>query len=977
VASGNGVRAVTMVTPARLLAFTDSVAAAAAVDAEGSRRVVVHGMRLLERSDGTIERGDQLLPPRKNARTLELPKRLGGGFLFYVDEAGTNVAQTSIWRSPTWTGKLEPFANLGFDVSQMVAGFDRLYVIDKRSGEVYALDPETGKIEDPGPLPPSPSYSSMAFADAWLGAVDVPLRGVLASFDAGTSWQPLGSGAQAVGLENGELLVRTPEGDLVLDATGLLRQRARDTSEAPFQPGAREGALRAVDESEREETPVPPGPLGRQPLRSAVLHGWPDSATTAIVARDGTLGRVRLRDGKVLDVAERTHPEGGSCHAVPVLNGFGFVCGEERGTTTIYAFEPPLSLRPLASFDEPRYVAASGNGALVIRGSCPDDATEDVPGAYCILGRDGRVRPVVVRGDLGVERVAALRNGTTAVIVPPRLGAPGLLTIVDQIGNSQSVRLKLPSRDRSVLALLKKGLWLDGFIESKAGVLSGWVVAAGPFAGVRIQRDGTVEVGRISHDIDRAVLAGPFAMVLARAGAARESVDGGFRWRELELPVDLENTSRKSTSGEQRSEQGCTPVGCAFSDWLRIGWGGPGEVERLETVDAPDPTPRPNPGGARWVVSCTPAGEMSAPSKGVAEQSPAVRFPRFAVPPGTPGDELESANFRWFLEVAPPARRAGEVGFDYGTESDLVQLRAYAWGARGSSWDRVGRWQVRVADRFSIAQGVWSTEPTRSPWPDAATAAQTFGADPTSTAATHWKTALEPSGRAAVLVISARSTTEMFLLEEDRSIITVRDANKPAPYGEPLSVAKIGSTWFLGAPSGSQTFRLFKIEGDRIEVLREYPLRLAGATAAVVRQSRGTGLGIAIKRTNLFVYPIDSKTGEPGEALEVPAPALAQLPTACDTEQEGWLFTEPPGIAPYVEFSAGAEAVKVRANSLEVRLIVSMLGICTEGLAGRAELPVPGGAARKAPPSNRSAGVPLVLSDRSPAGRRWGFRCHQ
>jgi hypothetical protein len=210
-----GSRPPTMVTPGRLLAFPDSPASQPALDAEGSRRAILHGMRLLEHSDGTIERGEQLLPSRKNARSLELPKRLGGGFLFYVEESSS----TALWRTATWTGKLEPFANLEADVAQVVAGFDRLYVIEKR-GDVLALDAETGEARDKGSLPPSPGYSSMAFADPWVGAVDVPMRGVLASFDAGSSWHPVGVSAQSVMLENGELVVRSPEGDLVLDRAG-------------------------------------------------------------------------------------------------------------------------------------------------------------------------------------------------------------------------------------------------------------------------------------------------------------------------------------------------------------------------------------------------------------------------------------------------------------------------------------------------------------------------------------------------------------------------------------------------------------------------------------------------------------------------------------------------------------------------------------------------------------------------------------
>ena len=219
--SGNALRLPTMVTPARLLAFTDSIVFRGRSRCRGTRRVVVHGMRLLERADGTIERGDQLLPSRKNARTLELPKRLGGGFLFYVEETNGNVTTTSVWRAPTWTGKLEPFANLGFDVAQIVAGFDRLYVVDKRSAEVYALDAETGKVQDTGTV----AAVTELFVDgvrrllarrsrrtAARRARELRRRHELASS---------GSAAQGVSLENGELVIRNPEGDLALDASGL------------------------------------------------------------------------------------------------------------------------------------------------------------------------------------------------------------------------------------------------------------------------------------------------------------------------------------------------------------------------------------------------------------------------------------------------------------------------------------------------------------------------------------------------------------------------------------------------------------------------------------------------------------------------------------------------------------------------------------------------------------------------------------
>src|SRR6185503_4576920 len=201
---------------------------------------------------------------------------------------------------------------------------------------------------------------------------------------------------------------------------------------------------------------------------AAALHGWPDSPGSALVAAGGALARVQLSDGKLIDVAEHAMPDTGSCHAVSLGAGIGFVCGEERGRTAVYAFVPPLGVRQVMSFDEPRYVASSGNGALVIRGGCGRGAS--LYDMYCIRSASGARREIRVSGDLGVERVVALADGRAAVIVPPRLGEAGRLTIVDASGRKHSVKLSLPAREPPVLALLKRGLWLDGFSELSPGV---------------------------------------------------------------------------------------------------------------------------------------------------------------------------------------------------------------------------------------------------------------------------------------------------------------------------------------------------------------------------------------------------------------------------------------------------------------------------------------------------------------------------
>ena len=174
------------VTPARLFALPQgSGVTTNAVDPDGTRRLIVHGIRVVQRVDGSLERAKEVFPGGRSVSFVELPDRLGGGYVFYTNASGTAL----IWRAKTWAGQLEPMANVDLDVEQIVPGFDRLYVVDRRSVDVVALDSETGKPTDLGSLPVAPAYSDMAFADEWVGAVEVPYQGILATFDAGSSWR--------------------------------------------------------------------------------------------------------------------------------------------------------------------------------------------------------------------------------------------------------------------------------------------------------------------------------------------------------------------------------------------------------------------------------------------------------------------------------------------------------------------------------------------------------------------------------------------------------------------------------------------------------------------------------------------------------------------------------------------------------------------------------------------------------------------
>ena len=99
---------------------------------------------------------------------------------------------TFLWRAPTWTAPLVPMTQLPFEVSSIVVGFDRLYATSLRTRAVVGVDAVSGQMIGEGPIPAAPAYGGIAFSDAWLGAVEVDVRGALVTFDAGASFHPVG-----------------------------------------------------------------------------------------------------------------------------------------------------------------------------------------------------------------------------------------------------------------------------------------------------------------------------------------------------------------------------------------------------------------------------------------------------------------------------------------------------------------------------------------------------------------------------------------------------------------------------------------------------------------------------------------------------------------------------------------------------------------------------------------------------------------
>ena len=210
------------VSPSRLL--PEIVGARGQVAAEdGAERVLVDRMRLVVRADGSLDRAAELLPGG-SVHSVALPSRLGGGYLFHVNAGGG----TEIWRASGWLDKLQPVTRRNDVVSDIVPGFDRLYLKLASGNRLLALDAKTGEPMGLGPLPVAAAYGMLAFADGWRAVVDTDLRGPLTTFDAGATWRgvDLAERAAGVGVVDGNPAVLVQGGRYVIDPRGIVAYRA-------------------------------------------------------------------------------------------------------------------------------------------------------------------------------------------------------------------------------------------------------------------------------------------------------------------------------------------------------------------------------------------------------------------------------------------------------------------------------------------------------------------------------------------------------------------------------------------------------------------------------------------------------------------------------------------------------------------------------------------------------------------------------
>ncbi len=799
---GVGANADPTIRGARLLPENVDETVSYGSEPSGGSRVITAGLRVVTLPKGAIVAAEDRLPQAPKITTA-LPERLGGGFLFVINN--------TIWRADRWLGPVKPIFTSPQPVRSLVAGLDRVYV--RTQSSVLAIDGRNGRVLDLGPWPASPYVASYAAVDGWRAAAITDMRGVVTTFDAGATWRALDLplDAKVVDVSGDSLAIGGFEGGYAeawyeLRADGSIarlggrphdvkvaftptppRSTARTTVfggfpaagglvvPTPPTPEQRPASPSRPDESSSKTQPeekedVVAKIFGKRPLATAIEDGWPLTDGTAVIARDGALARVRLSDGALTEVVRDAFPlKPARCHPVSLtrptkVGAFGFVCGEPRGTTVIYAYEPLRGrLVEIKRFDKPRVVTSSGNGALAVRGPCAEDGdptppprpepaklkevdekrkdkekVDDDPEAkesprdkdaakattekavedaspsqgpptpevhpYCVLGHDDTWREIHVRGDVNGERVVVLADGRIVVVSPPQaFGAPARLTVLDK-GRATTVPITFPRVTSDVARVLRLGLWLDGFEERRPGVVGGWIEAGGVMLGIEIALDGQATPGQFIRDAGMPFVSGRYGLGWTASRRGYETTDGGMTWTPIDVPDPLVPAAKVD-------RRACGPIGCLAHGWIRVGWGEP-------TRPPPPPPPPPH----RSVAASTSPPSLLLTCEPLAPMPPSLPDAKAAQPPpptsrirlGHLGGPPVLGTFNGLTELPPFAAQPAPTlhESERGLTVEVRELperspnigslaRVYGWGPKTGDWDTLGRWQIKWVWPFS------------------------------------------------------------------------------------------------------------------------------------------------------------------------------------------------------------------------------------------------------------------------------------
>jgi hypothetical protein len=950
----------------------------------GGVRAIVAGVRIVSTAGSAMLVASDRLPATPST-VLALPERLGSGFLFAIG--------THLWTAASWLGPGRAIYTSPLPIAQLLIGLDRVYVRSPQ-GILVAIDPTTGNRVSLGPVPSSPNIGRLAAFDAWRAIVVADMRGTLLTLDAGATWRPL-----ALPIDPGEVVLL---GDTI--AVGGVdggRQVQWWEVTADGQTARLSSIPTASPPPERGPAPTDTvsRAFGPRPLVAAIEDGWPLADGTVLVARDGALARVRLTDGALVEsVADAFPLKPARCKALSLSRrddpgALGFVCGESRGRTLIYRWDASgARLVELQRFENPREVLGFANGALAVRGSCAPAATQEpIVGEqiWCVMPSEGAWRDMRSGTD---ERIVVLSDARVVLIRPPRGGdlSRARLTVIDG-GRQSDLPLALPPLRADVANALRLGVWLDGFEERKAGVVGGWVDAAGAIVGIEIATNGETRVGEYIRDAGAPIASGRWAFGWTASRRGFETTDGGMTWtKEIALPDPI-------AAGRAPRERACGPVGCVAAGWLRVGWGAsaqPLASEPRPIISPPRPSP-PNleldcemltvPPHEPATMQATGATAVGRPAT-VNTYAGSACAPGSPLPPfaGHPGPSMALDDFGLSVESSNGLERALR---------GMPLARLYVWGPKTGDW-YLGRWQVRWQWPWSAWSDVRASTASAAVWPSLDSARRALCTGPGSPVA--WFFAEGDDRNHALLLArhaTATPTVDLVVLEADHPAVA---AHRPGaePFPEVEGAARLGGRWYIAtsqSPGELAATVVWSIEGKTAREIVRVPRAGFETRPAlrIARRSDAHALGLVVDgqpdesngpvRRWVTAIDVESNAVATPEPL-APIDLSDRTVSPCSGDDPGWEVDLPyPGT---IRLHVGANWESELQSTL-VRMRLSHDRACIERALGAVEaysdvapeaLTLTRGATAAAAPRGREAGRTIDVSIVS-ARRRYGLRC--
>ncbi len=972
------------------------------VEPGGGVRGLAAGLRYVALPGGAVEAAASFLPPRgasaDDGKAALLPDRLHGGFVF--------LGGRTLFRAETWLGDARAVLDAPADVTQVIAGLDRLYVSYGRS-EVGAVDPSSFAPIPVGRLPDAPSFVGYAAFDGWHAAAIADLRGLVLTRDAGATWQTV-----AVPLVPAE--VRASEDGFVVtgrDTAGVERAVDVDVEGhvTPDPSAVAAGAPTAISAQILADL-AGVGPFGARPLATAVEDGWPLEDGSALVLRGGLFARIGLDRGEVKETFPATVTggaplgEGARCHPLDLGSALGFVCGLEGADTWLYTLDAHRrQLAPFGHFSGPRAVLAPGNGRVAVHGSCDEHAAHATD-VYCLSGATlGDWRELRLEGALDGERVVPLARGGIAVLSPAHGDLARMRLTVRGAGrdpravttsalhvHAENAQAGAPLA-AGVATLLKDGVWLDGVRETSPGVLGAWVDGHGSVLGLSITLDGDATHGDWVRDLSSPFVSGRFGLGMSAARRGYQTVDGGRHWTPLDTPAPLTLPG----SVERRA---CGPVGCSALGWLRVGWG-----DRRDAPKVPD-DPRVPSLGASSAASATRASRRPASTPNLGCH--VVGHP--ATVESTAPKLAAFDDWSPFFAVPAPRPPAGSHGGAFAVHAQLgseIAGKVYVWGPQ-TPVDALD-----AANAIALPPELQPRFVVRWSWPFGAAAearSSAIAPAPASIGAL-----MDPSTRGglagtfsilmgegpdeALLVHANAGVTEVFELVAGRPPLAWRTEGPALPVPTPslgplaalslppiLAAVHAAGHWYVASSSGPgeqgpPRTTLWKVEHGLARKVAEVPRFVPEGHHPEVRLARredGRAIALLVasdpRQANdtdrsAWVLPFDLASGVLGEPESLGSVDLAEdsvlTPCGAPGSSPGWVVDTSLGLRPRV--LTKTEPAVLSTPTARLHLRAAGLGegspipqtqpwgppvVCLEHMAGGASEPIQPGFTMTHPP---------------------------